>query len=132
MTRSLRRFIASIVMLGLLFAQFGVAALACPLVAPGPGPDVMPAMHEGCSGTHLAQAPAAPPAGAALCELHCQTAVSVPSTPASPVALVATAPLVVVVRDPAAPDAGIADMRIQRITMATAPPPSILYCRFQI
>jgi len=132
MTRRTHRFVAAVLLLGTLFAQLSVAAFACPLAAGTSRATAMPAAHEGCAGTHAAQVPDPAPASAALCELHCQSAASVPSTPAPPVALVASAPLVVAVHDAKAPADGGRDVRVLRTAMATAPPVSILYCRFQV
>jgi len=133
MNRRTHRLVAFVLMLGMLVAQMSVAAFACPLVGSAPEAPPMPAAHEGCSG-HAVAAPASAPAPAdtALCELHCQTAVTVPSTPAPPVALVAGAALVIPVADAAACADRGCDVRIERTAMATAPPVSIRYCRFQI
>jgi hypothetical protein len=132
MSRRTHRFVAFLVLLGTFFVQLSVAAFACPLVVPPGDAPPMPAMHEGCTGTQAAQAPAPAPASAALCELHCQSAASVPSTPVAPVALVSSAPLVIEVHDAATPSDGVRNVRVQGSQMATAPPVSILYCRLQV
>jgi hypothetical protein len=132
MTRRTHRFVALVLMLGTLFAQLAVAAFACPLDAGTAAATAMPAAHEGCGGAHAAQAREPAPADAALCGLHCQSAVSLPSTPAPPVALLSTVPLQVAVHDAALPADGGRDVRVLRTAMATAPPVSILYCRFQV
>jgi hypothetical protein len=132
MSRRTHRFVAFLMLLGTFFAQLSVAAFACPLVVPRGDAPPMPAIHEGCAGTHAAQAPAPAPANTALCELHCQSAVSVPSTPAPPVALVSSAPLVIEVHDAATPPDGVRNVRVQGTLMATAPPVSLLFCRLQV
>lgn len=112
-------------LLGLLLVQVSGAALACPLPMAAPA---APAMQEGCSGH-----PAAPaPADTALCELHCQAALTVPATPMPPVALVGAEPLLVPVFMPATPAGDDGAARSAPLAMATAPPLSIRFCRFQI
>lgn len=133
MNRRLHRFVAFLLMLGLFVAQVAGAAVACPLLPAVAGPPAMPAMHEGCSGHHTAAAqPAQMPVDAALCELHCQAAASVPASPAPPVGIVGGAPLLVPVFLPSSAAAGDDAARPARLTMATAPPVSIRYCRFQV
>ncbi len=114
-------------LLGLLLVQVSGAALACPLPTADAGMPTMPAMHEGCNG-HSAPAPA----DTALCELHCQAALTVPATPMPPVALVGGEPLLVPVFMPAAPAGDDGAARSTPLAMATAPPVSIRFCRFQI
>ncbi len=115
-------------LLGLLLVQVSGAAFACPL--PMADAPALPAMHEGCSGHPAAPAPV--PANTALCELHCQAALTVPATPMPPVALVGGEPLLVPVFMPAAPDGDDGAARSAPLAMATAPPVSIRFCRFQI
>lgn len=132
MDRRLHRFVAWFLLLGLLLVQASGAALACPLLPADSQQPAMPAMHEGCSGHQAAAAPTPAPANTALCELHCQSALSVPATPMPPVALVGGEPLLVPAFRPAtlAGDDGVA--RCAPLAMATAPPVSIRFCRFQI
>ncbi len=112
MSRRTHRFVAFAPAAGnCCSSQLPVAAFACPLVVPRGDAPPMPAIHEGCAGTHAAQAPTPAPANTALCELHCQSAVSVPSTPAPPVALVSSAPLVIEVHDAATPSDGVRNVR---------------------
>ncbi|MFO1398362.1 MAG: hypothetical protein U1F48_14985 [Burkholderiales bacterium] len=132
MDRRLHRFVAWCMLVGLLLVQASGAALACPLLPTGTGAPAQPAMHEGCSGHQAAAVPAPAPANSALCELHCQTALTVPATPSPPVALIGGEPLLVPVL-PAAATADDADaVRSAPLAMSTAPPVSIRFCRFQI
>ncbi len=132
MDRRFHRFVAWCALAGLLFVQASGAALACPLLTADTDAPAMPAMHEGCSGHSAAPVPAREPASTALCELHCQTALTVPATPAPPVALIGGEPLRVPLFRPAAliDDADAA--RNAPLAMATAPPAAIRFCRFQI
>lgn len=133
MDRRIHRFVAFLLMLGLCFAQVTGATAACPLLPAGSAAPAMPAMHEGCSGHHAAAAqPARVPVDTALCELHCQTAATVPASPAPPVGIVGGTPLLVPAFLPASAAAGNDAARLSRPTMATAPPVSIRYCRFQV
>jgi hypothetical protein len=127
MKRTYRRLIACIAMLGLWFAQLSLVAFACPLdVGITPPPIAAMATHAGCAGQDQA------PIGSALCELHCQAEVSVPSASAPAVALVTSVALVVAVPDEVTRAQQVADRRAPLAAMATAPPAAIRFCRFQI
>ena len=118
-------------LLGLFVAQLSVAAFACPLLAPASDAP-LPAVHAGCSRHAGPTRPDPAPANSALCELHCQSAVTVPPPPAPPVALVSGPPLTVTAFDAAAVVDPGRELRIERTAMATAPPATILYCRIQV
>jgi len=135
MARRLHTFVAWFLLVGLLLVQVSGAALACPLLtADGgtPAMPAMPAMHEGCSGHPASSGPPPAPANTALCELHCQTAVTVPVMPVQPIALVGGEPLLVPAFRPAIATGDDATVRSAPLAMATAPPVSIRFCRFQI
>lgn len=126
MKRSVRRLVACMAMLGLLFAQLSLPAYACPFDAGAAQRAAMADKHAGCTGRD------AVPVDGTLCELHCQDAASIPSSPAPPVALLPLQPLVVVERSDATVAIGVTGQRFTLATMATAPPVAIRYCRFLI
>ncbi|MFO1323777.1 MAG: hypothetical protein U1F15_06905 [Burkholderiales bacterium] len=128
MTRRVRRYAAFTAMTGLLFAQSCLVAHAC-LLSLAPPAMAAPAAvaHADCAGVHGA------PKSDALCELNCQSVLSVPATPAPVTAPpLATPVLVVAALDSPAVVAIVADRRAPRTPMATAPPVAIRYCRFLI
>ncbi len=126
MERNARRLTAFIAMLGLLFAQLSLAAFACPLDVGAVVQAEAPAMPEGCTGQHTA------PVDGSLCELHCLATASIPSSPAPLMALLPAAPLVVEVRREAMPAMPSRGVRLPGMTMATAPPVALLFCRLLI
>lgn len=132
MARRLHTFVAWFLLAGLLLVQVSGAALACPLLTTDSGTPAMPAMHEGCSGHPAPAGSPHAPANTALCELHCQTAVTVPATPVQPIALIGGEPLLVPAFRPAATSGHDATVRGVPSPMATAPPAAIRFCRFQI
>ena len=126
MNRTIRRLICLVATLGLLSAQLALAAYACPRDAPGGTPAGAPAMHADCAGH-----PSAPLADA-LCGLHCQASVSVPSSPPQDIVAPAVVPLQVAGRPVQPLSAPLSARRPERLAMATAPPAAIRFCRFLI
>jgi hypothetical protein len=126
MSRTLRRLIGLVATLGLLSAQLALAANACPRDAPGGAPGGTPAMQADCAGH-----PSAPLADA-LCGLHCQASVSVPSSPPQEIAAPSVVPLQVAERPVQSPSAPVSARRPERLAMTTAPPVTIRFCRFLI
>ena len=126
MSRTVRRLIGLVATLGLLSAQLALAAYACPRDAAGGAPAGAPAMHADCAGH-----PSAPLADA-LCGLHCQASVSVPSSPPQDIVAAAVVPLQVVGRPFQSLSAPVSARRPERLAMTTAPPATIRFCRFLI
>jgi hypothetical protein len=123
LTRSLRRMAAWSALLALLFAQVCLAAYACPLVLPVEASAT--AMPAGCDGE-------APPQPDALCEAHCQgTSASVSAAQPPAVAILDTAPLIVVASDVVAATSRRAPTD-DVVATAAAPPATIRFCRFLI
>jgi hypothetical protein len=126
MSRTVRRLIGLVATLGLLSAQLSLAAYACPRVAPDGAPAAMPAVHADCAEHRSA------PREGALCELHCQASLSVPSSPPQDIVAPATVPLLVAERPQQSPSSSVAERRPERLAMTTAPPATIRFCRFLI
>ncbi|MCC7327280.1 MAG: hypothetical protein IT521_10815 [Burkholderiales bacterium] len=121
MKRKLLRFYARVVILGLGFAQFSLAAYACPL-------DTAAAASAAAAHADCADENAAPVAGV-LCEAHCQSSAAVPSNATPAVALLPNATLMAPVRDAGLRVSRVAGHRIDLVAMATAPPVAIRFCR---
>lgn len=125
MKRKLLRFHACVAILGLCIAQFSLAAYACPLETAA-APSAVAATHADCAGEQAAQV------AAVLCEAHCQSSASVPSNATPAVALAPDAALIAPVRNADLHASRVAGRRVDLVTMATAPPVAIRFCRLQI
>jgi hypothetical protein len=126
MSRTIRRLTGLLAMVGLLSAQLSLAAYACPRVAPDGAPAATPGVHADCAEHRSA------PREGALCELHCQASLSVPSSPPQDIVAPAIAPLEVAQRLPQSSLPSVSARRPERVAMTTAPPATIRFCRFLI
>ena len=126
MTRNLRRLAAVLALVGLASAQAALAAYICPVDAGRP--PAVANVHAGCAEPQGVD----PAIDGALCELHCQASATVPSAPATDLALPAVLPPLTVDGFARASARTVSAHADRPAALAAAPPVVLRYCRLLI
>lgn len=123
---SIKRPVAWIALVGVLFAQMAMAAYAFDGAPERAEAGIAAAAPDGSGGSHCTGV-APEPAPANVCEVHCTDGVASPSGPVLPPVLLTALPCPVLAHS-------ALDIDSQRAwapdaTLAGAPPPTLRYCR---